>query len=232
MEHKKTIVINLFAGPGAGKSTFCASIFAQLKWKGVECEMALEYAKDRVWEGSNNVLENQLYVFGKQQHRMYRLNGKVDVIVTDSPLLNSIIYDVKNDEHLRTVILNEHNKYENMNFFIERFKPYQPKGRLQTEEGAKILDKEIKEMLNSYGISYDKIIGMPKNTEFIVNKILERLGVSTKEEVEENTYESRGLSFICTNVTESAKEKLNKLMELKELRMKEMVDNYRKEKEL
>jgi len=175
METKKTIVINLFAGPGAGKSTFCASIFAQLKWEGVECEMALEYAKDRVWEGSNNVLENQLYVFGKQQHRMFRLKGKVDVIVTDSPLLNSIIYDVKNDEHFRTVIINEHHKYENMNFFIKRAKPYHTKGRLQTEEGAKSLDKEIKDMLDSYNIVYEEILGVPENTKVIVDKILKQL---------------------------------------------------------
>lgn len=175
METKKTVVINLFAGPGSGKSTFCASIFAELKWKGVECEMALEYAKDRVWEGSNNVLENQLYVFGKQQHRMFRLNGKVDVIVTDSPLLNSIIYDVKNDEHFRTVILNEHNKYENMNFFIKRAKPYQSKGRLQTEDEAKSLDIDIRTMLSNYGVSFEEILGVPENSKVIVDKILNKL---------------------------------------------------------
>lgn len=56
---QKTLVINLFGGPGAGKSTFCASVFADLKWRDINCEMALEYAKDRVWEGSFNVLENQ-----------------------------------------------------------------------------------------------------------------------------------------------------------------------------
>ena len=178
---RKTIVINLFSGPGAGKSTFCASIFAQLKWKEVECEMALEYAKDRVWEGSNNVLKNQLYVFGKQQHRMYRLNGKVDVIVTDSPLLNSIIYDAHNDYDLRRVILNEHRKYENMNFFIDRAKKYNPKGRLQTEEGAKVIDLEIKEMLDQYNIPYEIIHGIPENTSLIVKKIIRKLDERREE---------------------------------------------------
>ena len=44
------IVVNLFAGPGSGKSTTCAGVFAKLKLAGVNCEMALEYAKDKVWE--------------------------------------------------------------------------------------------------------------------------------------------------------------------------------------
>ena len=46
------IVINLFAGPGVGKSTTAARVFAELKLKGVNCEMALEFAKDKVWEES------------------------------------------------------------------------------------------------------------------------------------------------------------------------------------
>lgn len=41
-------VINLFAGPGSGKSTTCAGVFNKLKLAGINCEMALEYAKDKV----------------------------------------------------------------------------------------------------------------------------------------------------------------------------------------
>jgi adenylate kinase family enzyme len=230
MENKKTIVLNLFAGPGSGKSTFCASIFAQLKWKGIECEMALEYAKDRVWEGSFNVLENQMYVFGKQQHRMFRLKGKVDVIITDSPLLNSVIYDAGNDEDFRKIILNEHHKYENMNFFIERAKPYHPKGRLQSEEGAKELDNQILSMLDSYYIDFDKILGIPDNSTVIVNKILEKLGYTEEELLQKEKDADRGITFICTNVSEEAKKKLEELMEKKELKLQKLVEDFRDDK--
>ena len=49
---RKTLVINLFGGPGVGKSTMCASIFSKLKILGFECEMATEYVKDIVFEES------------------------------------------------------------------------------------------------------------------------------------------------------------------------------------
>jgi tRNA uridine 5-carbamoylmethylation protein Kti12 len=48
----KTIVINLISGPCAGKSTAAAGIFSALKKQGIECELALEYAKDCVWDES------------------------------------------------------------------------------------------------------------------------------------------------------------------------------------
>ena len=62
---KETLVVNFFGGPGVRKSTFCAELFARLKWENVNCEMALEYAKDIVWEENYKILENQFYVLYK-----------------------------------------------------------------------------------------------------------------------------------------------------------------------
>lgn len=36
---KNTLIVNLFAGAGAGKSTFSASLFAELKKRGVDKEL-------------------------------------------------------------------------------------------------------------------------------------------------------------------------------------------------
>lgn len=88
----KTLVVNFYAGPGTGKSTVAAHVFALLKWRGMNVEMALEYAKDKVWEESLAVLSNQIYVLGKQIHRVNRLVGQVDIVLTDAPLGHSLYY--------------------------------------------------------------------------------------------------------------------------------------------
>ena len=147
MENKKTVVVNLFAGPGAGKSSFCHSLMGLVKWRDINAEVALEFAKEMVWEESTKVLENQQFVYSQQQHRLHRLNGKVDLIITDSPLLLSIIYDAKNDEDFKKMIVKEYNKYENINFFVIRKKPYNPKGRLQSEEQSRIIDKQVHDLI-------------------------------------------------------------------------------------
>ena len=143
-----TLLVNLFGGPGTGKSTTCAGIFHELKVAGVNCEMALEYAKDRVWEGSEVILGNQIYVFGKQYHRIWRLLGKVDVVITDSPLLNSILYYEGDNDHFKKAVAVEHGRLTNLNIILERQKPYNPSGRVQTEQKAKDLDNKIVDILD------------------------------------------------------------------------------------
>lgn len=150
-------VINLFGGPGCGKSTLTALLFAELKMLGFNCEMALEYAKDKVWEESYHTLDNQIYVFGKQHHRMFRLKEHVNIIITDSPLVNSIIYDSTNNSMLRELVLFEFNKYQNYNFLIERPKIYDTNGRMQSEDEAKELDDKIEELLMKNNIQFGKI---------------------------------------------------------------------------
>ena len=87
------IVINLYGAPGAGKSTGAAYLFSQLKLAGINAELVTEFAKDKAWEESKAVFENQVYLFGKQYFRMSRVDVKVDVVVTDSPLLLSSYYN-------------------------------------------------------------------------------------------------------------------------------------------
>ena len=148
------IVINLFAGPGVGKSTTAARIFAELKLMGINCEMALEFAKDKVWEESFKTMDDQIYIFGKQFHKIWRLKDKVDVIITDSPLPISIVYDKENSQAFHTLIMEQFNKFANFNFLLERGSEYQIEGRMQTEEEAKEVDKTVKRVLDDNGINY------------------------------------------------------------------------------
>ncbi len=171
---KNNLVVSLYGGPGSGKSTVCADLFARLKWKGVNCEMALEYAKDKCWEKSTNTLENQLYVFGKQHHRIWRLHTQVDIVITDSPLLLSLIYKRDPCDVFTSLVFKEYNKFTNINFFINRKKDYNPSGRLQTLEGAKEIDTKIKNLLNKFNIPPIYVDGEQSEVSKVESEVLKR----------------------------------------------------------
>jgi len=154
---KKTKVVNFYAGPGTGKSAMCAGVFAWLKSNHVDCEMALEYIKDEVWEENQTIFKNQISIFGNQHRRIFRLLGKVDVVLTDCPLLMGIAYDTDNNTHLRNLIEHEVSKMDNINYFLQRgVSKYNPNGRKQkTVAAAKKLDKQILGVLKQYHQSYE-----------------------------------------------------------------------------
>ena len=173
---KNTLLVNLYAGPGAGKSTGAAYIFAKLKMAGVDCEYVSEYAKDRVWQEDQFPLQHcQLYVTGKQCLKIYRLLGKVDVIVTDSPIAVGAMYTT--EKPYQDVCLYEAKKYKNTyNLFVNRFKPYNQNGRNQTEEEAKEIDRKIKAFLTDNNLEFKEINGTEEGYNAIVKDIIERLG--------------------------------------------------------
>lgn len=156
---KKTIIVNLYAGPGAGKSTIMAGVFSELKFRGIDCEMTPEYAKEKVWEGSTKVLENQIYVFGKQLHMIRRLIGKVDVIISDSPILLSLIYAKNESRHFPSLVVDSHMRYPTIDIFLQREKVYNCNGRIHTEEEAHAADDQITTLLRTYQIDSTFIPG-------------------------------------------------------------------------
>ena len=166
-------VINFFGGPGASKSTIAAYTFSMLKFSGVNAELITEYAKDKTWEGSLKVLENQIYVFGKQQHKLHRVQDKVDVAIMDSPLLLSAVYDPSGSQVFKQLILDEFHKYNNLNILLTRdpLKNYCTAGRSQTKQEAMIIDEKVKFFLDDNNIKYYSFVGNKDSADKIVNLI-------------------------------------------------------------
>ena len=178
--NKKTIVCNLFGPPGCGKSTLSAYVFAKLKMLGINCELVTEFAKDKVWEKNNEALDNQIYIFAKQYYRIARCAGKVDVIITDSPIALSPFYnkDIDIDQPLKDLVFAISKKYDNMNYFLRRVKKYNPIGRLQTESESNEYAIHIKQMLIANSINFKEIDGELISADVIVQDICEKLTIS------------------------------------------------------
>lgn len=171
----KTIVINLIAPPGTGKSTVASELFAKMKWEGYDVELVSEYAKELIWDERSETFKDELYLFSKQNHRMFRLNNKVKYIITDRPLILSSFYNTVYGDGSSTfnnMVMKAINEYENLNIFLNRTKPYIAKGRNETEEESLEFGKKMKEMLNSFDTDYFEIDAIRGETSEIIKDLL------------------------------------------------------------
>ena len=149
-------IINLFGGPGVGKSTIASGLFYKMKTLGYSVEFVPEYAKELVYEDRMNVLLNdQLYIFAKQHRKIYRLINNVEYIITDSPLYLSLSYskqmeNIFNLELFSNFVYDVIKKYPNFNIFLNRNNKikYDENGRYQDMENAKKIDNIIYKGLN------------------------------------------------------------------------------------
>lgn len=165
--------INLFSGPGAGKSTTRAKTFGLMKDNCKNVEEVTEFAKDLTWDENQAALADQLFILGTQNRRQFRLCGKTDWCVTDAPLLLGINYVTPDylPETFQNLVFELWNSYENYNFFINRTKPYSRVGRKQSEDEARAKDIEIKEMLIKHNIPFIELTDDGKLHEKIYNHI-------------------------------------------------------------
>lgn len=159
-----SLILNFYGGPGAGKSTSAAMVYAFLKDKGVNAELVREYVKDWAWENRHPKAYDQLYLLGKQVRRESLLYGKVDVIVTDSPIMLGIYYAEKyGPKHVAHAVREsalsfyrqgQEDGHRHVHVMLERVKKYNPAGRFQTEEQAKDIDVALKSLLDGLKIPY------------------------------------------------------------------------------
>lgn len=176
----KTLVVNLFGGPGCGKSTMASAIFVELKRLGINCELVTEFAKDKVWEESYRALDDQIYVFGQQHHRQFALGGKVDVIITDSPTLLSIIYarDTMPRRMYRDfsqLVMTEFKLGDNFNIFMGRSDVYDKNGRMGNLEQGIEIDIDIVRLLDNNHIPYRFCSFGEELVDIYVEEIIESL---------------------------------------------------------
>lgn len=159
-------IINLYAGPGSGKSTTAAGLFYLMKAAGMKVELTTEYAKDLEYMGQlDNSRETQWKIFFEQSARIRAVSEKVDWIITDAPIFIQGVYARRNpnmrstNSALLEVLAEQDSRNEKVEFFIERVKPFQRYGRSQNESEARDIDVSIRNMLNHFGRPFTSIQG-------------------------------------------------------------------------
>jgi nicotinamide riboside kinase len=180
-----TKIINLFGGAGAGKSTTSALLFAEMKIRGLHVELVREYVKLWAWGGRKVRPEDQIYLLGKQSAYESMLYGKVDYIVTDSPVFLAGAYsEWYSGAHKGAYVtaaadafiaLTQQAGHEYINFYLERGdKPYDPRGRWGDKKEALEFDDYLERKLRLHNHPYTTVSGGIRGN---VTSILTHLGV-------------------------------------------------------
>jgi hypothetical protein len=176
-------IINLFAGPGTGKTSIAAGVLYELKKRHISCDAPYEFPKVLAWDDNQSAIKDQLYVLANQHRGIVQSFGKVEYIVMDSPILLSLIY--KNyyngteypsslyTEFFDKMVLGIHSQYENLNIVLKRGMGVFNKTERYQDLGQSIeLDYMIVTTLDKNEIPYIEL-EVDENT---VNRILIMLG--------------------------------------------------------
>ena len=134
-------VVNLYAGPGAGKSTAAAHLFAKLKSHHISTELVGEFAKELIYLGNDIQLANQVYILGCQYRKLVDLKRHgISVAISDSPLLLQLVYCQGQPyyEEIAALVQKLNSEFDNIDVYLNRVNPYQIYGRVHSELEANL----------------------------------------------------------------------------------------------
>ena len=161
-------IVNIFGGPGIGKSTIAAGVTYQLKKNHISCDQPYEFPKLLAWDENHSAIQDQLYVLANQHRGIVKSYGKVDYIVLDSPILLSLTYrsyykgiDYPSSlygESFDKMVLDVFNQYDNINIVLQRADGvHNDMERYQNLEESKELDRVIEHSLIDNHIPFHSV---------------------------------------------------------------------------
>mgnify|MGYP000158839215 FL=1 len=177
-------IINIFGGPGIGKSSIAAGVTYKIKKNHISCDQPYEFPKLLAWDDNHSAIQDQLYVLANQHRGIVKSYGKVDYIVLDSPILLSLTYRnyYKGTEYPSSLygesfdkmVLDTFNQYDNINIVLDRADGvHNNDERYQNLEESKELDGVIENSLIENNIPFHKI----KVDDDTVDNIIELINI-------------------------------------------------------
>lgn len=173
--------INLYGGPGAGKSTLASWLFAELKLRDYSIELVSEYVKSWAIEKRTIHPFHQVYFMGRQLEYEYRfLTNGVKNIITDSPVLLAATYARLYNSHLlevanqmESIISTYERKHPAINILLKRGDFFSEEGRYHNREESEEIDLAILSTLVANGIQYKEfyVEDRPFILSYLINHI-------------------------------------------------------------
>ena len=160
-------IINLFGGPGIGKSTQASGLFTEMKRNHMSVEYTYEFPKEVAWEGNISQLRDQFFITANQHRNISRLYGKVDYIIVDSPIVLGCFYEQRYGDgypasfysmsFFDKFLWELFDQYDNINILLNRNNDtYDPNGRMQDLKEAQEIDADIKQTLLVNSIEFEE----------------------------------------------------------------------------
>lgn len=157
------IVVNLFGGPGVGKSTTAAMLFAHYKRRGITTELLREPAKELLYQG-RDLSRNQVLLMALHYQALkdYEAAG-TQLVIADTALLLNLVYSqgLPFYAQLERLVLKLTREFKEVDVLIKRAVPYQEHGRNETEAEARAIDEAVRDRA-----AYDVVTG-PEPLEVI-----------------------------------------------------------------
>lgn len=150
-------IINLWGGPGSGKTTLAYYLAYRFKQAGFRAELVGEAAREIIYDRNPGVtaaqlIDNQLLITGLQAERVKRLERHgIEVAISDSPLRMGLLYVQEHDMRwaLQSAIEAFNKDFQHQyNVLVQRTRgKYDKESRAQTESEAIKLDKKIEALI-------------------------------------------------------------------------------------
>lgn len=140
-----TLNVDLYSGPGVGKSVLMSRLYTALKLAGIHAEMVPEYAKELTYTGElKNTTQSEIAT--EQLRRQSILQGHVQVAITDSGVPLSLAYCTEQEKReLSGFIRDGMAGWNSVNVLLHRdvLDSYEPGGRNQTPEEAHHIHHQV-----------------------------------------------------------------------------------------